>query len=417
MLLFYQHLKRVASMSSIYTRAKNEAGQWRYGRVKEGRGQRTSTLQPPFYARPCVNGKQTWTPLNALTFDHAKEEASHLEIGLEAQSKGLTVAELDAATNAHRLPIKSVVEVYLEQKKNKAKRTVQGYRLVLNEFVEALAEKKIRFLDAITVDALRYYKDYLVRQGYAGKTIDTRINIVYFMLKKNHIEARLPNDEMPTVETEAAVPYTQKELDKLFAAMDEEETIRYKFFLGSAARSQEVTFAAWPDIDFTKNEFHIRRKTDVGFFPKSHESRTVPLPASLVALLKVRHKKMPGTRWIFGGEDRAGNEAPGNHFLRKLKGIALRGGLNCGQCKTTITKGEGDTRRKVQVSCKDHAVCEHFYLHRFRKTCATRWHEANIPVRTIQYWLGHKNLETTMLYLGVTSSEKLRGNIDRAFGD
>jgi Phage integrase family len=127
-----------------------------------------------------------------------------------------------------------------------------------------------------------------------------------------------------------------------------------------------------------------------------------------------------GTSWQFSRRshrDRAGNEAPGNHFLRKLKTIALRGGLNCGQCKTIITKGEGDKRRKVKVSCKDHAVCEHFYLHRFRKTCATRWHEANIPVRTIQYWLGHKNLETTMLYLGVTSNEKLRGNIDRAFGD
>jgi hypothetical protein len=27
------------------------------------------------------------------------------------------------------------------------------------------------------------------------------------------------------------------------------------------------------------------------------------------------------------------------------------------------------------VSCKTHPVYEHFYLHRFRKTCATRWQE------------------------------------------
>jgi len=40
-----------------------------------------------------------------------------------------------------------------------------------------------------------------------------------------------------------------------------------------------------------------------------------------------------------------------------------------------------------------------------------------IPVRTIQAWLGHKNLETTMIYLGVTDVEKLRPQIDRAFGD
>jgi len=37
--------------------------------------------------------------------------------------------------------------------------------------------------------------------------------------------------------------------------------------------------------------------------------------------------------------------------------------------------------------------------------------------RTVQAWLGHKNLETTQKYLGVTGSGKLRGQIDAAFGD
>ena len=127
-------------------------------------------------------------------------------------------------------------------------------------------------------------------EAYAGKTIDTRLNIVYFLLKKNGVTARLPRDEMPTIEEEAAVPYTDEEIEKLFAAMDDESRIRYKFFLGTGCRDKEVTFAAWNDIDFTKREYHIRRKEDVGFTPKSHESRTVPLPVSLVDALKARRK-------------------------------------------------------------------------------------------------------------------------------
>jgi integrase/recombinase XerD len=91
--------------------------------------------------------------------------------------------------------------------------------------------------------------------------------------------------------------------------------------------------------------------------------------------------------------------------------------LNCGHCKTTITKGRDENKRQVEVTCKTDPVCEQWILHRFRKTCATRWLEAHVPIRTIQAWLGHKSLETTMLYLGVTDSEKLRPNIDRAFGD
>jgi hypothetical protein len=37
-------------------------------------------------------------------------------------------------------------------------------------------------------------------------------------------------------------------------------------------------------------EFHVRQKQDVGFVPKNHEKRTVPIPASLVVLLKRRKK-------------------------------------------------------------------------------------------------------------------------------
>ena len=48
---------------------------------------------------------------------------------------------------------------------------------------------------------------------------------------------------------------------------------------------------------------------------------------------------------------------------------------------------------KRTVTCKTDAVCVHWYLHRFRKTCATRWHHEGIPVRSIQHWLGHKTLE------------------------
>ena len=107
---------------------------------------------------------------------------------------------------------------------------------------------------------------------------------------------------------------------------------------------------------------------------------------------------------------------PDNHFLRKLKRIAFRAGLNCGECLTTLTKGRYDSKHKVEVSCKTDPVCEHIYLHRFRKTCATRWHEAGVPIRTIQRWLGHKSLETTQIYLGETDASKLRSEIDRAFG-
>jgi integrase/recombinase XerD len=398
---------------SIYTRSKNAKGQWRYEKVKTGRGIKTGGLKGPFHLRYTTDdGKQAWWPDKPEQYEDALELDDKIGGMLAAKQQGLTIAEYEDRTNANRVPIKIAIEGFLEQKKNKAKKTVAAYTLHLHDFMDSLPSKT-RFVDEITAATLRGYKSSMEEKGFAGKTIHNRLLTVLFLLKEHGIKNPLKWSDMPTIEDEPAVAYTDDELKKLFATMNEEESIRYKFFLGSGCRDKEVTFAAWQDIDFSKATFHIRRKEDVGFTPKTHESRTVPLPEPLVRLLRERHQRSHHPRWIFTNTE----ENPDNHFLRKLKIIAIRAGLNCGQCKTILSRGSYARRRRVEVTCATEPVCQHWYLHRLRKTCATRWQEHGIPVRTIQAWLGHKNLETTMIYLGVTDVEKLRTQIDRAFGD
>ena len=137
------------------------------------------------------------------------------------------------------------------------------------------------------------------------------------------------------------------------------------------------------------------------------------MPDSLVRLLKERKKDAPHSRWLFVNK----HGRPDGHLLKKLKRLALHAGLNCGECTTTMNKGRYDRKRPVEVTCKTDPICKHIFLHRLRKTCATRWEAAGVPVRTIQAWLGHKNLETTQRYLGVTDSSKLRDKINNAAGD
>jgi hypothetical protein len=213
---------------TLHRRVRVTNGKWRAERIREGRGIRTSPLVGPFFVRPFVNGIQKRHPLHSATFAEARQEADEIEKQHEAQSRGITINELTAMQNSNRLPLRTVVDTYLEQKKNKAKKTREQYRLTLDEFIEGLG--RIKFLDEIDVAALRKYKDFLTAKGFAGKTIDTRINIVNFLLKKNGVDARRPRDQMPVVETEAAVPYSEDEMRKLFREMDKEEAIRYKFF-------------------------------------------------------------------------------------------------------------------------------------------------------------------------------------------
>ena len=395
----------------FYIRRKNPAGRWRYKRVNIGPGRRPADLTGPFYLRyTAENGSQPYLS-GGDTLEEAIKAAETLTHMLDAKAKGLSVPELDAT---NRVTIKAAIEDFLAAKKNKTKRTIETYRAHLTTFLEHLPIN-IRYTDELSgnTKAFRSYQDKMAAEGYEPKTIHNRMLNLRIFCKKAGIKFPLGWDEMPIVEEEPAVAYDNEELKKLFAAMNEEQLARYKFFLGSACRDKEATYAACQDLDITKGSIHLRSKPDVGFTLKSHESRTVPLPQPLIALLKERRKHAPHQRWIFANEE----GRPDNHFLRKLKRIALHAGLNCSHCKTTITKGHDENKRQVEVTCRTDPVCEHWILHRFRKTCATRWHEHGVPIRTIQHWLGHKSLETTMLYLGVTDPEKLRSNIDKAFGD
>lgn len=396
-------------MLSIYNRHRNGAGQWRYKRIETGRGVKTGDLQPPFYARLSRNGKQTWRVLYAKTFKEAQTEIEAVEAGVVAQDQGLTVAEL---ADPNRVTLARAVESFLDHaEKSKKRKTVNGYRLNLRQFQESTS---VKFLNEVSRDVIRRFRDWLNAQGFDPRTQHNRVLTVLSLLKENKIATGFSlTRDLPTFEEDPPIPFSEEDLKKLFAAMTEDEVIRYKFFLGTACREQEVQYSTWQDINFEKMEFHIRPKKDVGFTPKNHEKRSVPMPASLVADLKKYRKRAANTRWLFVNRD----GVPEGHFLKKFKRIGLKAGVNCGECVTTVNKGRYDRKRPVEVSCKTDPVCEHIFLHRLRKTCASRWEAAGIPVRTIQAYLGHKSLETTMRYLGVVDSARLRGNIDKAFSE
>jgi integrase len=398
-------------MARIYVRRKEPGKGWRYKAIPTGGGRRPvvdSTSK--FHVRYAdASGKFVYSEAYD-TLEEAQQAAAELPTIAKAVSAGLTVDEYKDRENAHRVPIKNAVDDFLAHaQKTKKPKTVAGYKLNLAQFVESIG--KIHFLDEVGKDELCAFRDFLAAKGYEARTQHNRMMTVLSLLKANRIKTDFSlGKDLPEFEEEPAVPYEGAELKKLFAVMKPEEVIRYKFFLGTACRDKEVTFASWQDIDFTRGIYHIRRKPDVGFTPKKHESRDVKMPTELVEALKARKKHSPHQRWIFVNEE----GRPDNHFLRKFKRIALRAKANCGHCTSPWTTGRYHTTRKIEVTCETHPVCQHHYLHRLRKTCASNWEASGIPVRTIQHMLGHKSLETTQKYLGLANLDSLTDKIDAA---
>src|SRR5207245_5022922 len=56
-----------------------------------------------------------------------------------------------------------------------------------------------------------------------------------------------------------------------------------------------------------------------------------------------------------------------------------------------------------------------FWLHKFRATFATKHLQSGVDLRTVQSWLGHKDLESTMRYLKPARGKGIREKVNATF--
>jgi len=225
---------------------------------------------------------------------------------------------------------------------------------------------------------------YLSGLGLDNRTIYTKTMVVVQMLKDAGCSGLLRKGDWPRYTAEERPIYTPKELRTFFRKASTYERILFQCFLLTGFRESEVKHVTWEDIDFREQVVRVKAKPQWDFIPKNWEEREVPIPKTLLdGLAALKHKTPVGTELVFpspGGK-------PEYHMLEKCKAVASRAGLNCGRCQTK--KG----------NCSDGPFCEKFFLHKFRHTFATTHLRDGIDLRTVQHWMGHKDLKSTMVYL------------------
>ena len=310
-----------------------------------------------------------------------------------------TAVEPEKPTTSGRDFPEAVNQYLSEVRRGKSKKTHLAYSIALDGFSKVC---KAQTIEAISRGDVLKYTDMLRDSSLTPRTIANRLAFLKTFFK--HFDLAWPMFKTDRVKfTEKTVEaYSLEDLQSLFAAANLEEFELYQFLLGTGVREQEAMFAVWKDVDFNGKSFKVSEKLDLGFTPKDKEEGSIPIPDSLVALLKTRRERYPDTRLIFPLPD----GKPNGHMLRTLQRLAHRAGLNCGGCYNRAGR-----------CCKDKAICHHWGLHRFRKTFATMHHEAGVPVRTIQRWLRHSSLDTTLRYLAGSDdkSAKTRLKVNNSF--
>ncbi len=353
-----------------------------------------------YYIRYRKNAKQEYEPVGSDA-QLASIEKIKRERHVEAKAAGVPVVE-DTAQTQTPLP-DSIAEYLAETKALKAHKTYLAYHRSLDLFAKS---KPKPFLEQLgRKDVLNYMTYMRSEEGLGNRTVANHVNNLRTFFLHFKLAWPLEKKDKPKFTEKLVSAYTHEDIERLMAAANREERDMFIFFLATGAREQEVQFATWRDINWATKMFEIREKLDLGFTPKDSEEGDIPVPDSLIEMLKARRKRVSG-RLIF--PTAAGK--PNGHLLRTLKKVALRAGMNCGYCRRTTKEGR-------ELCCAEQPICDYLELHKFRKTFASWHHEQGVPVRTIQKWLRHSDLETTLRYLAGSddTTPKTRERVNSTF--
>gem|GEM_PF-268397 len=350
------------------------------------------------------SGKRVWEEVGKDAGKAITEKLKREQI-FRAQELGIVVVE--ASKEPSKRNLRDAIHEYLERVGiSRSRKTYGEFARVLPDFADVCVNKCPQDVNSYDI---MHYANALRQRGLAGRTVANRVARVTCFLRWAGVADLLDDADKRSLKyvKKTVDAYSVEELVALFAAATDKEWITFQFFVGSGGREAEVAHATWRDINFSDHTFVVHDKPERGFSPKDSAERRIPLSDELIAALRSWRELHPHDIYLF--PNKFGQ--PNGHFLRMLKTLALRAGLNCGEC-FSVGKGRRQT-------CLTSPVCEQFTLHKFRRTFATFHHEHGVPVTQIQEWLGHENIETTLLYLAISDarSEKSRRWANGSFKD
>jgi len=304
-----------------------------------------------------------------------------------------------------RLTIGKAAGLYLEHLENVLERkptTLGDYRSMLRRHVEPFFED--RPLERIDADQIRRYLGAKKREGLATKTVTNQLVFLHGLFAFAVKRRWLPANPVAGVERPRApaadpdIHYLDlDELEALLRAVNIGEepfgATDHALYLTAAMtglRQGELIALRWVDVDWRAGRIRVRRNFTRQAFgtPKSkRSSRSVPL-ADRVA----------------GGLER--------HF----KGSAYQGDDDLVFChpQTGHPLDASKLRKRYKQALKA-AALRPVRFHDLRHTFGTRCAAAGVPMRTLQEWMGHRDIKTTLIYADYAPSAQENEMVERAF--
>jgi integrase len=357
------------------------------GRIKQDivlvNGREERHKEGAYYLDFRQNGKRIRLSVGKNAQD-ALTQCDRKRLELNAVNHGIEILPpvTSGENGTRRRSLATAVREYLDEVKlSKKPTTLKAYTKALEYFAESC--QKLWLEDIARKDMLKFAAFLRDEKEQEPRSVYNKFENVMTFLKAQGIRGLVGKNDWPRFTEEEPEIYEREDLDKLFEACDGEERLWYEFFLMTGMREQEVMHVYWTDLNLKASTVRVTHKPDRNWTPKAYKEREIPIPARLTESLKAWKTKANGCPLIF---PTAGCN-PKLDFLDRLKTIAERAELNP----------------------------QGFWLHKFRATFAT-WHLwSGVDLRTVQLWLGHSDIESTMRYLKPSRSQETRDKVNTTF--
>lgn len=288
--------------------------------------------------------------------------------------------------------------------------TFDRYYGIYNNYVLNSQIGKKKLVDLRTIDFQKYYTVLLKTKPVSNiksinRYISTCINeaVRQGYINKNYtVSVRLPKSE----ENETINVLSLEEQKKFINYIKTNDVELKNFFiiaLGTGMRQGEIMGLKWSDINFKTKTIKItrslkkvtfidadgsRRSEYIEQTPKTKSSvREIPISESIMTSLKDQER------------------------IQKLNKLYIDNSLYI-QSDYVFTDKVGNTIDKNKPNRHFRAILKELNItpikfHSLRHTFATRLFERDVPVKTVQALLGHKDINTTMnIYTHVMKEQK-----------
>jgi integrase/recombinase XerD len=282
------------------------------------------------------------------------------EAALKAIALGVEVVS-EAKEDRKRLD--TAIATYLnETSMGKKPKTLAAYTTSLGYFAESCLKAHVEAIER--ADLLEFAAFLRDDKELLPRTCWNKFSNVMSFLKAQGVTKLAKKEDWPRFVDAEVETYEEEDLNALFASCEPADRLLFRFFLMTGFREQETMYCTWKDVN--ASTVSVRHKPQYGWSPKAYKEREVPVPAALTKELR-EAKEQATSPLLFP----TSSGEPDGHMLRTLKRAAQRAGLDPAE----------------------------FFLHKFRATFATTCLQKGVDLTTVQKWLGHTDLASTMRYL------------------